>query len=156
MSTPPPDSFRRYLSRTRSLLTTLCCMVIAACGGKHAASGPDFVACRLADADRPTCAEVEPYSDDMRLVAISKCRESGGTVGSECPTSNLAGVCAKETGKDRQPWEFSKRTRTFYYQVPGAARGPLDVARLKEDCERIEPRSTPGHWTDGAAQRPAT
>jgi len=156
MATPLPESTRRFASCVRSLVPSLCLIVAAACGGKHPANGQDFVACRLADADRPTCAEIEPYNDDMRLVAISKCRESGGTVASECPTSDLAGVCATEAGKDHQPWEFGRRTRTFYYEVPGAARGPLDVAHLKEDCERVEPRSTPGRWTDGAAQRPAS
>jgi hypothetical protein len=156
MAAPSSELARRFKFRTRLLVPATCLLVAAACGGKHAANGQDFVACRLADADRPTCAEIEPYNDDMRLVAISKCHEGGGTVASECPTSELAGVCTTETGKDHQPWEFSKRTRTFYYQVPGAARGPLDVARLREDCERVEPRSISGHWTDGAAQRPAT
>jgi hypothetical protein len=127
-------------------------LVLAACGHSGTASHGNVISCRAPDADRPTCNEDEPYNDDMRLVAISKCREAGGVAGTACPTVNLAGSCDRvyETpGKKRQSWEYSRRGRAYYYEVPGAAAGPLNLQQLRKECTEPPSGGTPGQWTDG-------
>jgi len=125
-------------------------LVAGGCGHGGTTAKNGVISCRAPDADRPLCVESEPYNDDMRLVAISQCRESGGRVGTECPTEDLVGSCERvnqASVEKRQPWEFSKRSRMYYYSVPGALAGPPDVAMLKAQCEQQQGRGSTGQWT---------
>jgi hypothetical protein len=140
-----------FLIMVRRLMGAACVLTVAACGNGGTASQGGLVSCRAPDADRPTCIEDEPYNDDMRLVAVSKCREAGGKVGTACPRNDLAGSCETvntATFENRKAWEFSRRRRTYYYAVPGAAAAAPDVSVLKKECEQQGPGYAGGQWVD--------
>ena len=141
---------------SRLVATVACVLLVAGCGHSGTASQSNVISCRSPDADRPACVEYEPYNGDMRLVASNQCREGGGTVGTSCPTELMVGACDyvnTASFKDRKPWEFSRRSRSYFYDAPGAAAGPPNASILKKQCEGDGSRGVAGRWTDG---RPAS
>jgi hypothetical protein len=131
-------------------------LALAGCSHPGGEQKANVVSCQSRDADRPVCIEYEPFDDDMRLVAVTQCREAGGTPGSSCPTEGLVGICDRPVvtdDKDRKPWEFSRRNRTHHYAVTGAVSGPPDAAKLEADCTAQRPRVIPGVWTAPAGSQ---